>query len=80
MGVFPAPKEYILDAIKIVKDTGTIIHYEGVVDKDDYLDLYNEFTHIVSQKNFHTSLKEHRFVKSYGPNLYHVVYDILIKK
>ncbi|TXT62991.1 MAG: tRNA wyosine derivatives biosynthesis protein Taw2 [Promethearchaeota archaeon] len=78
MGVFPTPKEYIQDALKIVKDLGTIIHYEGVTDKDEYLELYNEFSQIASQNNFETFLKEHRFVKSYGPNLYHIVYDISV--
>ncbi|MFO7797086.1 MAG: class I SAM-dependent methyltransferase [Promethearchaeati archaeon] len=80
MGVFPAPKEYIQEALTLAKDSGTILHYEGVVDKDEDLALYEEFSEIAKKSDFSTQLKDKRLVKSYGPNLYHIVYDIFVKK
>ena len=76
MGVFPAPKEYIKEALALVKEDGTFYHYEGVVDKDNYLSLYKEFEEIVKGNQLRSKLVDKRFVKSYGPNLYHVVLDI----
>jgi len=80
MGVFPAPKEFIEEALTLVKNEGTIFHYEGIVDKDHYLDLFNEFNEIVVNNNFSCKLNSKRFVKSYGPNLVHCVLDILVTK
>jgi tRNA wybutosine-synthesizing protein 2 len=76
MGVFPAPKEYIKEALALVKEDSTFYHYEGVVDKDNYLSLYKEFEEIVKGNQLRSKLVDKRFVKSYGPNLYHVVLDI----
>jgi tRNA wybutosine-synthesizing protein 2 len=78
MGVFPAPKEYIREALTLVKETGTYYHYEGVVDKDNYLSLYQEFEEVVEDNHMRSKLVDKRFVKSYGPNLYHVVLDIYV--
>ncbi|MFX1418569.1 MAG: class I SAM-dependent methyltransferase family protein [Promethearchaeota archaeon] len=80
MGVFPAPKEYIKEALTLVSDHGTIIHYEGVNEKDKYLVLFKEFSEIAKKGSFNCELKSYRLVKSYGPNLYHIVLDILILK
>ncbi|MFW9828578.1 MAG: class I SAM-dependent methyltransferase family protein [Candidatus Thorarchaeota archaeon] len=80
MGVFPAPKEYISGALNLVKDEGTIFHYEGVVEEEKYMTLYNEFRDIAKKEGFTCELKSHRFVKSYGPKLYHVVLDIFVLK
>ncbi|MBD3214792.1 MAG: class I SAM-dependent methyltransferase family protein [Candidatus Lokiarchaeota archaeon] len=80
MGVFPAPKDYIEEALTLVKNSGTIIHYEGIADREKNLVLYNEFAEIAESQKFITELKDKRFVKSYGPNLYHIVYDIFAKK
>jgi tRNA wybutosine-synthesizing protein 2 len=80
MGVFPAPKDFIREALTLVKDTGTIYHYEGVVAKEKYLDLYSEFNQIALVNDFIIKLLSHRFIKSYGPNLYHVVLDIEVSK
>ncbi|MFX1389175.1 MAG: class I SAM-dependent methyltransferase family protein [Promethearchaeota archaeon] len=75
MGVFPAPKEYIAEALTLVKNNGSIIHYEGVVDEHEYGILFEEFKEIAEANNFRCELKAYRFVKSYGPRLYHVVLD-----
>ncbi len=80
MGVFPAPKNYIKDALSLTKHSGTIIHYEGVVDKNNSLDLFNEFSEIASDLGYTSKLNDKRFIKSYGPGLYHIVYDIYISE
>ena len=78
MGVFPAPKEYIKEALSLVNDKGTIYHYEGVVEKEKYITLFKDFNKIAQKEGYKCELKSYRFVKSYGPNLYHVVLDIWI--
>lgn len=78
MGIFPAPKDYIKEALTLVKETGTFYHYEGVTDKDNFLSLYHEFEEIAKENQRKSELIDKRFVKSYGPNLYHVVLDILV--
>ncbi len=80
MGVFPAPKEFIKEALTLVKDTGTIFHYEGIVDKDNFMNLFEEFKEIAEREDFKCELRGKRFVKSYGPNLFHTVLDILVSK
>jgi len=76
MGVFPAPKDFIKEALTLAKVEGTIYHYEGIADKEKYLDLFNEFKEIVEKSDFKCDLLAKRFVKSYGPGLYHTVFDI----
>jgi tRNA G37 N-methylase Trm5 len=77
MGVFPAPVEYVENALTVAKKN-TIVHYEGVAGKDDYLNLYEQFSTIANENEFKCELLDHRFVKSYGPHLYHVVFDIQV--
>ncbi len=79
MGVFPAPKEFISEALTLAKVSGTIYHYEGVIEKEKFMNLYNEFKDFAESKNFSCKLLSKRFVKSYGPNLHHTVLDILVK-
>ena len=78
MGVFPAPKEYIKEALTLHKETDTFYHYEGVIDNDNYSDLYQEFEKIVKENQLTSELVDKRIVKSYGPRLYHVVLDIRV--
>ncbi len=80
MGVFPAPKDYIKEALTLTKESGTTFHYEGVAMKENYLSLFNEFKEIAELSNYKCELLSKRFVKSYGPHLYHVVIDILVSK
>jgi len=80
MGVFPAPKDFIKEALTLIKESGTTFHYEGVATKDNYLNLFNEFKEIAETSNYICKLLSKRFVKSYGPHLYHVVVDILVCK
>ena len=78
MGVFPAPKDYIKEALTLTKERGTFYHYEGVTDRDNFLSLYHEFEEIAEDNQRKSKLVDKRFVKSYGPNLYHIVLDILV--
>ncbi len=80
MGVFPAPKDYILEALLLLKDSGTIYHYEGVALKEEMHLLFEEFYEIVNTQDISCEVMEQRVVKSYGPHLFHVVNDILVKK
>jgi len=80
MGVFPAPKDYIREALSLVNDKGTTFHYEGVVEKDRFITLFHEFEGIALTEGYNCELKSHRTVKSYGPNLFHVVLDIFVIK
>lgn len=80
MGVFPAPKEFIKEALTLAKDGGTMYHYEGVVKKEKFMCLFEEFKDVADKTNFKCELNSHRFVKSYGPKLFHVVLDIFVSK
>lgn len=80
MGVFPAPKNFIKEALTLTSQKGTIFHYEGVTKKENYLTLYEEFEEITINEGYSCKLQSHRFVKGYGPHLLHVVVDILVSK
>jgi tRNA wybutosine-synthesizing protein 2 len=80
MGVFPAPKDYIKEALSLTLEQGTMFHYEGVVEKDEFISLLKEFAEIGQEEQYSCDLKSHRFVKSYGPNLFHTVLDIFVRK
>ncbi|MFX0047563.1 MAG: class I SAM-dependent methyltransferase family protein [Candidatus Hermodarchaeota archaeon] len=80
MGVFPAPRDFIKEALTLTKDEGTVYHYEGIVDKEKYLALFEEFKEIAEASDFKCDLLAKRFVKSYGPGLYHAVFDIRVFK
>ncbi len=78
MGVFPAPRDYIKEALSLVKDKGTMFHYEGVVEKDNIAALFKEFNEIALKEGYNCELISHRIVKSYGPHLFHAVLDIFV--
>jgi len=80
MGVFPAPKGYIQEALTLLKENGTIYHYEGVVEGENYVSLFQEFEDIANTKKIKCEILSKRYVKSYGPNLFHTVIDILALK
>jgi len=80
MGVFPAPKDFIKEALTVAKDGGAMYHYEGVEDKEEFMELFREFEEVAEKTGYSCELKSKRFVKSYGPNLYHIVLDIVVKK
>ncbi len=80
MGVLPAPRDFIKEALSLTKDNGTIFHYEGVVSKNEFTSLFEEFKEEAKKIGFKSELRQQRIIKSYGPNLYHTVLDILAYK
>ena len=80
MGVFPAPIDYIKEALTLTKEEGSVYHFEGVVEKEKHISLFNNFNEVAKNQHYRCELKSYRLVKSYGPNLYHVVLDIFALK
>jgi tRNA wybutosine-synthesizing protein 2 len=80
MGVFPAPIDYIKEALTLTKEEGTTYHFEGVVENENYISLFNDFNDVAMSHSYKCDLKSYRIVKSYGPKLYHVVLDIFVLK
>ena len=80
MGVLPTPKDFIKEALSLTKDNGTIFHYEGVVSKEEFTSPFKEFNEETKKIGFKSELRQQRIIKSYGPNLYHTVLDILAYK
>jgi tRNA wybutosine-synthesizing protein 2 len=80
MGVFPAPIDYIKEALTLTKEEGSVFHFEGVVEKENHISLFEDFKEVAKRELYKCELKEFRYVKSYGPNLYHIVLDIFVLK
>ena len=80
MGVFPAPLDYVREALMLTKEEGTTFHFEGIVDKEKYISLFEDFNKIAKKENCKCELQSYRFVKSYGPKLFHIVLDIFVMK
>ena len=80
MGIFPAPKNFIREALTLARSEGTIYHYEGVEEKENFMNLFDDFKEVAEKEGYDCVLTSKRFVKSYGPNLYHIVLDILVSK
>ncbi|MHA2397915.1 MAG: class I SAM-dependent methyltransferase [Promethearchaeota archaeon] len=80
MGVFPAPLDYVNIALKLVKEGGTMFHFEGVIGKDEHDSLFEDFRNIAKESSYKCELQSYRYVKSYGPRLFHIVLDIFVKK
>ncbi len=78
MGLLPAPVDAIEPALSLVRESGTIVVYEGV-EREDSTVLYDEFVAIAIQHNFQCELLERRLVKAFKPHEYHVVLEILVK-
>ncbi|MFX1586151.1 MAG: hypothetical protein ACFFDL_16515, partial [Promethearchaeota archaeon] len=71
---------YIKEALTLLKENGTTYHYEGIVERGNYLSLFQEFEDIANTKKIKCEILSKRYVKSYGPNLFHAVIDILASK
>lgn len=80
MGVLPAPKAFIKEALSLTKDKGSIYHYEGIANKEEFMSLFEEFNEVAKTIEYKTKLKDNRVIKSYGPKLYHIVLDIVVYK
>jgi tRNA wybutosine-synthesizing protein 2 len=75
MGLLPSCKEYLLDAMKVVKSSG-IIHYHGTA--KDWKELFNDVKTAVEIEGFKVELIRKVRVKSYAPKIYHWVLDCRI--
>lgn len=56
----------------------TIIHFEGVTLGKRIDELYNKFEENLNDLGFKVSLLAFRFVKSFGPKMWHLVLDIVV--
>lgn len=76
MGLLPSCKEYLKDAMKIIKPNG-IIHYHGIAKEEDrkLLEEIKKVTEIQGRK---VELIKKVKVKSYAPKIYHWVLDCKI--
>ncbi|MHA1729951.1 MAG: hypothetical protein ACTSWY_14670, partial [Promethearchaeota archaeon] len=60
------------------KFENTIIHFEGVIIGRNINQLYDEFKEKLRSEGFNSSLLAFRFVKSFGPKMWHLVLDIIV--
>lgn len=79
MGLLPSPREYLPDALKVVKNEG-IIHYHGTSKKSKWEELLEDVRTAASIEGFKVKLKKKIRVKSYAPRVYHFVLDCKIKQ
>jgi len=78
MGLLPSPKDYLGVAIKTIKKNG-IIHYHSTFEKNgDCKKLLNEINDIAVEHGFSAKLLKCKKVKSYAPNIDHVVLDVIL--
>jgi len=81
MGYLPPPKEFLPYAMKIAK-SGTIIHYEELVNTDkkdkEVKRVVSDVKEVAKKSGFDIKLIKAQKVKSYGPKIDHYVFDIEI--
>jgi len=77
MGLLPSCKEYLVDAMKLVKPNG-IIHYHGTTKKENWKKLLEDVEITADIKWFKVKLLKKVKVKSYAPKVYHWVLDCKI--
>lgn len=76
MGLLPSCKEYLKDAMKVVKSNG-IIHYHGIAKKEDEK-LFEDVETAAKMEGRKVKLIKKTKVKSYAPKVYHLVLDCKI--
>lgn len=76
MGLLPSCKEYLKDAMKVVKSDG-IIHYHGIAKKEDEK-LFEDVETVARLEGCEAKLIKKTKVKSYAPRVYHFVLDCKI--
>jgi tRNA wybutosine-synthesizing protein 2 len=74
MGLLPSCKEYLKDAMKVVKLDGAI-HYHGIAKKDEEKKLFEEVKAAAEIEERKVKLIKKTKVKSYAPKVYHWVID-----
>lgn len=75
MGLLPSCKEYLIDAMKVIKPNG-VIHYHGTA--KDWKELFEDVKTAADINGFKVELIEKIKVKSYAPKIYHWVLDCRI--
>jgi tRNA wybutosine-synthesizing protein 2 len=75
MGLLPSCKEYLIDALKVIKSNG-FIHYHGTA--KDWKELFEDVKTAAEIEGFNVELLEKVRVKSYAPKIYHWVLDCRI--
>jgi len=75
MGLLPSCREYLIDAMRVVKPNG-IIHYHGTA--KDWKKLFDDVKTAAEIEGFKVELIEKTKVKSYAPKIYHWVLDCKI--
>jgi len=109
MGVFPAPYEYLKNALCVVKPvelaintnfqtfleqtsnkphydvynsfndfSNSILHFEGVVMGRDFTEFFINVQKEIQPLGYDSSILAVRFVKSFGPKMYHLVLDLAV--
>ena len=56
----------------------TIIHFEGVVMGRNFTEFYQKIREPIQQAGFDSSIVAVRFVKSFGPKMWHIVLDLAV--
>lgn len=77
MGLLPSCKEYLIDAMKVIKPNG-IMHYHGTA--KDWKELFDDVKTASETEGFNVKLIKKTRVKSYAPKIYHWVLDCRILK
>lgn len=78
MGLLPSAKEYLPNALKLVKNGG-MIHYHGL-DGEKPDNLWSEVQETCKKKKVKCELVGKSRVKSWNPKKFHWVLDVEIKK
>jgi tRNA wybutosine-synthesizing protein 2 len=75
MGLLPSCKEYLIDAMKVIKPNG-VIHYHGTA--KNWKELFDDIKTASDIEGFNVKLIRKVRVKSYAPKIYHWVLDCRI--
>ena len=77
MGLLPSSRDYLLDAMKVIKSNG-ILHYHGTGKKQDLDNMFGDVETAAEINDFKVKLIKKVKVKSYAPKIYHWVLDCKI--
>lgn len=70
------PRYDIYDSMK--QNSNTILHFEGVVMGRDFTEFYQKVQDEIQPLGFDSSIVAVRFVKSFGPKMWHLVLDLAV--
>jgi tRNA wybutosine-synthesizing protein 2 len=78
MGYLPAPQFALPAAFHVLKDSGGIIHYEGMCPQGEYETLIQDVRNVAVQYGKQVELVHAQEVKSMAPRKYHYTLDLKI--